>query len=109
MLANSRLIAFGVTTDARRARAFYEGTLGLQFISEDQFAIVYDVNGVRLRIQKVAHYIPQPFTVLGWSVRSIDGTVSQLMARGVNFERYPALDRIRAESGNRPQGRRSFG
>ena len=92
MLANSSLIAFGVTTDAKRARAFYEGTLGLRFISEDEFAIVYDVNGVSLRIQKVGRCVPQPFTVLGWSVASIDGIVTRLMDKGVKLERYPSLE-----------------
>jgi catechol 2,3-dioxygenase-like lactoylglutathione lyase family enzyme len=91
MLANSSLIAFGVTTDAKRARAFYEDTLGLRFISEDEFAIVYDVNGVSLRIQKVGRCVPQPFTVLGWSVASINRIVTRLMDKGVTLERYPSL------------------
>ena len=91
MLTNSRLVAFGATTDTKRARAFYEGMLELQFIFEDDFAIVYDVNGVTLRIQKVAQMYPQPFTVLGWSVSSIDVAVDQLIARGAVFERYASL------------------
>ena len=91
MLANSSLIAFSATTDARRARAFYEGMLELRFMSEDEFAIVYDVNGVSLRIQKVAEIQPQPFTVIGWSVSSIDQTVGQLAEKGAVFERYASL------------------
>ena len=43
MPPNSSLVAFGATTNGNGARAFYEGTLELQFISEDEFAIVYDV------------------------------------------------------------------
>jgi len=91
MLTNSRLVAVGATTDTKRARAFYEGMLELQFIFEDDFAIVYDVNGVTLRIQKIAQMYPQPFTVLGWSVSSIDVAVDQLIARGAVFERYASL------------------
>ena len=91
MLTNSRLVAFGAATDTKRARAFYEGMLELQFIFEDDFAIVYDVNGVTLRIQKVAQMYPQPFTVLGWCVSSIDAAVDQLIARGAVFERYASL------------------
>jgi len=91
MLADASLVAFGAITDGKRARAFYEGMLGLQFISEDDFAIVYDANGVSLRIQKVAHIQPQAFTVLGWSVSSIDTIVAELMAKGAVFERYAAL------------------
>jgi catechol 2,3-dioxygenase-like lactoylglutathione lyase family enzyme len=91
MLANSSLVAFGATTDAKRARTFYEGVLGLQLISDDDFAIAYDVNGVSLRIQKVEQFRPQPFTVLGWSVSSIDAATSLLIAKGVVFERYSSL------------------
>jgi catechol 2,3-dioxygenase-like lactoylglutathione lyase family enzyme len=91
MLATASLVAFSATTDAKKARAFYEGMLELPFVSEDEFAIVYDLNGVSLRIQKVACVIPQPFTVLGWSVSSIDMAVSGLMARGAVFERYTSL------------------
>ena len=92
MLANENLIAFGATTDSRRARGFFEGVLGLRFVAEDAFSIVYDVNGVSLRIQKVARFIPQPFTALGWSVASIDEIVEQLMKKGVTFERYASLE-----------------
>jgi hypothetical protein len=91
MLATASLVAFSATTDAKKARAFYEGMLELPFVSEDEFAIVYDLNGVSLRIQKVARVIPQPFTVLGWSVSSIDMAVNGLMARGAVFERYTSL------------------
>src|SRR5215470_11706549 len=91
MLADASLVGFGATTDGKRARAFYEGVLELQFISEDDFAIVYDANGVSLRIQKVAHIRPHAFTVLGWSVSSIDTIVAELMAKGAVFERYASL------------------
>ena len=48
----SSLIAFLATTDSARARAFYEGVLGLRFVSEDGFAVVYDVQGIELRIRR---------------------------------------------------------
>ena len=53
MLGGFNLIAFLATTDAVRARAFYEGVLGLSFVSEDDFAVVYDIGGIELRVQKV--------------------------------------------------------
>jgi hypothetical protein len=92
MLANSSLVAFVATTDATEAHAFYGSLLELQFISEDDFAIVYDASGVRLRIQKVASFLPQPFTVLGWSVMSIEQTVGKLLEKGVTFQRYASLE-----------------
>jgi catechol 2,3-dioxygenase-like lactoylglutathione lyase family enzyme len=91
VLGNSKIIAFAATADSARARAFYEGVLGLQFVSDDAFAIVYDADGVQLRIQKVQALTPQPFTQLGWSVPSIDAAVEALTSRGAVFERYANL------------------
>ena len=50
MLGDSDLVAFLATTDAPRARVFYEGVLGLRFVSDDPFAVVYNVQGIELRL-----------------------------------------------------------
>jgi catechol 2,3-dioxygenase-like lactoylglutathione lyase family enzyme len=92
MLAASRIIAFAATADSERSRAFYERVLGIRFISEDEFAVVYDVQGVELRIQKVSAFAPQPHTQLGWSVSSIVEVVQTLEERGAVFERYSFLE-----------------
>lgn len=89
MLNNAPIIAFAATVDSTNARAFYEDVLGLRCVTDDQFALVVDANGVQLRIQKVAALAPQPHTLLGWSVISIDFAVRNLASRGVAFERYP--------------------
>ena len=88
----SSLIAFLATTDSARTRAFYEGVLGLRFVSEDGFAVVYDVQGIELRIQKVERFEPQPHTALGWQVASIERSVREIAARGGAFERYTFLE-----------------
>ena len=38
MLSDQNIVAFVPTTDFGRARAFYEGVLGLRFKQEDGFA-----------------------------------------------------------------------
>lgn len=50
MLASCDVIAFVATTSAERARAFYESVLGLELLYEEPFALVFDVNGVMLRV-----------------------------------------------------------
>ena len=92
MLANNPIIAFIPTRDAAVARTFYEGLLGLRFISHDQFALVMDANGTMLRITRVGDFTPFPFTILGWHVTNIDQTVADLTAKGLNFQRYNFLD-----------------
>ena len=106
MLDGCSLMAFAATTDAAKARAFYEGVLGLHFISEDDFAIVYDVQGIELRIQKVATLHPQPHTALGWSVTAIDQIVRDIAARGGRFERYDFLEQDDAGIWKSPSGAR---
>src|SRR5258707_10040729 len=87
----SKIMAFAATTDSAKARAFYEGVLGLGCVSDDAFAVVYDVGGVELRIQKVQALTPQSHTQLGWSVSAIDKVVEALGGRGAVFERYSYL------------------
>jgi len=91
MLGAAKLVAFGATTDAARARAFYGETLGLAIRYEDDFALVLDANGVELRLQKVASLTPPGFTTLGWQVSDIETVLEALSQRGVATERYPWL------------------
>jgi len=91
MLGTEKVVAFGATMDAARAAQFYGETLGLALRSEDDFAVVFDVNGVELRLQKVPALTPAGFTVLGWQVRAIDPVIDTLTARGVATERYAWL------------------
>jgi catechol 2,3-dioxygenase-like lactoylglutathione lyase family enzyme len=92
MLATKPLIAFIPTQDAARARTLYESTLGLRFVSDDCFAVVFEANGIMLRIVRVGNFTPQPFTVLGWEVQDIDATVAEMSANGVEFCLYPFLE-----------------
>jgi len=91
MLGSARLTAFVATTDSARSRPFYESVLGLRFLSDDRFALVFDSNGTTLRIQKVERFQPLPFTALGWQVAGIQHVVSTLTKLGVAFERYSFL------------------
>jgi catechol 2,3-dioxygenase-like lactoylglutathione lyase family enzyme len=92
MLTTSKLMAFVATRDGVRARAFYEGTLGLKVLSDDDFALALDAGGTTLRVQKVGDLSPHPFTALGWEVDDIDATIDALRTRGIVFQRFPGLD-----------------
>lgn len=88
MLGSHKLIGFAPIRDAARARAFYEGVLGLRFVSDDPFALVLDAGGRMLRLVKMKDFTPAPFTVLGWEAPGIEAVVSALGKRGVVFERF---------------------
>ncbi len=53
MLESSDIVAFSWSTDLARARGFYEHTLGLRCIEQNEFACVFDVNGTMLRVTAV--------------------------------------------------------
>jgi predicted enzyme related to lactoylglutathione lyase len=91
-LAGSPLIAFLATTKAKRARKFYEQTLGLKVSEDSPFALVVDANGTMVRIQKVEAFTPHLFTALGWGVDDIAAIVRDLAKKGVVFNRYPGLE-----------------
>ena len=89
MLDSASVIGFIPTKDFRRAKDFYSEVMGLRFVSEDGFALVFESGGTIVRVVKVADFTPQGFTVLGWQVDDIRESVSSLAKRGIEFERYP--------------------
>lgn len=92
-LAEQPVIAFVATTDPERARAFYRDQLGLTLVSDElPFALVFDVNGVMLRITAVRDLQPAGYTILGWKVEDIRAAVSAMQGRGVAFERYSGME-----------------
>ena len=89
MLASHKIMAFAPTLDANKARPFYEGILGLRVLSQDNFALALDANGIMLRVTNVPpSFKRQAFTILGWQVPDIAKSVSDLKQKGVYFERY---------------------
>ena len=88
MLGTHKLMAFVATTNAARARTFYEGTLGLRLIADEPYSIVFDAHGTMLRVQKVRELALAPYTALGWDVPDIRAAIRELSKKGVAFERF---------------------
>jgi catechol 2,3-dioxygenase-like lactoylglutathione lyase family enzyme len=86
MLGSTNIVAFVPITDSARAREFYEGKLGLRFVKDDGFAVVFEANGIRVRAAKMKEVNPSHFTILGWEVKPIEQAVTSLRERGVHFE-----------------------
>ena len=93
ILGGSEIIAFAPTTDPAKARAFYEGVLGLRLVADEKpFALVFDANGTMLRVTTVRELKAQPFTILGWRVPDIESTIDKLAAAGVEFLRFQGMN-----------------
>jgi catechol 2,3-dioxygenase-like lactoylglutathione lyase family enzyme len=89
-LSTNAPIAFIPTTDADAARNFYETVLGLNFVSEDNFALVFRVGSAQtmLRVVRAPQpFTPNHFTIFGWEVDDIHATIADLATRGVEFLR----------------------
>jgi len=84
-------VSFFATAKPEESRYFFETILKLQCLSDDPFALLFDLGVTSLRIQKVEAVMKVNYTVLGWEVDDIQTSVSELTKRGVQFERYAQL------------------
>lgn len=97
-------ILFLTTADADRSREFYESMLGLSFVCDEPYALVFMVGDVALRIQKVDAVTAAAHTVLGWSVPDIEESVQSLAEKGVQFRRYQHIQQDDAGVWESPGG-----
>jgi catechol 2,3-dioxygenase-like lactoylglutathione lyase family enzyme len=104
MLKSAQVILFLAITDADRSRCFYEDVLGLTFVSDDPFALVFEIDDRVLRLAKVESMTPAPYTVLGWQVADIYLTVENLVAKGVEFQIFAGMDHDHRAVWNSPSG-----
>jgi catechol 2,3-dioxygenase-like lactoylglutathione lyase family enzyme len=90
-LSEYRVGAAIAVSDIDRARAFYEGKLGLAPATDHEPAdnVTYRCGG-----DSVIHVFLSPFagtaksTMAGWDVPDIEAVVDELTSRGVPFEHY---------------------
>ena len=104
-LGRCNIIGFITIVDVPRARDFYRDTLGLRFVAEEQpFALVFDANGIMLRLVMAKEVPPAHGTVLGWQVPEITSTVRKLTQAGVRFERYEGMNQDEQGIWSSPNG-----
>lgn len=88
-------IGFIPTTKAEEAKAFYRDVLGLTFVSDDEYAMIFLVGPEpegMLRIVRMPAYTPAQYTIYGWEVDDIHAKVAELKSRGVEFIRFSFFD-----------------
>ena len=91
MLADKKLKAFVAATKPDKAKLFYQHTLGLKLLSEDDYGLEFEINGALLRVAIVQELKPQKFTILGWNVDDISSTIKSLNDKNVFCEKYDFL------------------
>lgn len=106
MLGDQEPMAFVATSRAGEALIFYRDVLGLTFVADEPFALVFQMGQVMLRIQKAEGHRPLPYTSLGWKVRGIAGRVAALKERGATFERFDGFNQDESDVWTAPSGAR---
>ncbi len=91
-LSKYNIVGFITIVNIDRAKEFYGETLGLPLISEEApYALVFDANGIMLRLGMAKELPPPTGTVLGWQVPDATAAIRDLEQSGVHFERYDHL------------------
>jgi len=90
-----KVVGFIPTKRPDLAKSFYAETLGLRFLADEPFALVFESSGTMLRIQKLPDsqpFTPGENTLIGWEIDDIESEVKALSQKGVPFQRFPGME-----------------
>jgi predicted enzyme related to lactoylglutathione lyase len=87
MLSDFPMNGFVPVADGDRARAFYEGVLGLELADDNEYVATYRSGSNNIMLQKGMQTPPAERTIVGWEVSNIREVIQQLTERGVKFLR----------------------
>ena len=92
MLGTKDAAATIAVRDLERARAFYEDTLGLTSVQEDQGGVVYKSGNSVVLVYPSEYAGTNQATAASWAVGDdFDAIVDDLRSKGVSFEHYDDL------------------
>jgi catechol 2,3-dioxygenase-like lactoylglutathione lyase family enzyme len=92
ILQAAKPVAIICTRDRARAAAFYRDTRGLRMKLEDDYAVVFDVGGIDVRVSTVPDFTPHEHTVLGFSVSDVTAAVKARREKGVTCNIYKGFN-----------------
>ena len=78
--------------DIPRAKEFYGETLGLRVTEENGMLTLHIAGDRPTLVYPKPDHTPATFTILNFPVDDIDAVVDDLVARGIQFERYETVD-----------------
>lgn len=88
MFKETRAFSSFSADDIPRAKSFYQGVLGLEVSETMGMLRLHLAGGGEVLIYPKPNHVPATFTVLGFSVPSIERAVEGLTGLGVKFEIY---------------------
>lgn len=91
MLKDAVIQAMVTTSRPEASKKFYQETLGLTLLSEDQFGIQFAGKIGFLRVAKAPGMIPAAHAVMNFMVEDAVAGAKALAAKGVKLERFSFL------------------
>ncbi len=89
MFKDNRAFSGFSVDDIAKAKAFYNGTLGMDVTEANGMLELHIANGGHVIVySKGPQHTPATFTVLNLPVKRIEPAVDELTKRGVTFEHY---------------------
>jgi catechol 2,3-dioxygenase-like lactoylglutathione lyase family enzyme len=94
MLTDSEAFSGFAVDDLQAAQAFYEQTLGLKttLIEAAGQLTLHLAGGRDTFVYEKPDFVPANYTILNFPVDDVEGTVDELTAQGVAFERYEGFE-----------------
>lgn len=91
--------------DLDAARSFYRDTLGLKVTDEEMGILTLHLAGDRpTMVYPKPDFTPATYTILNFPVEDVDAAVDDLIARGVEFERYEGFEQDEKGIARDPRG-----
>jgi catechol 2,3-dioxygenase-like lactoylglutathione lyase family enzyme len=88
MLGSNTITPLLGTVKAEAAKAFYADVLGLKFVTDDGYAMVFEGKNANVRVSRVPVVSPTQYAVLAFRVDDIEKSIDELTAKGVIFARF---------------------
>lgn len=93
MLRDKDSAAIVAVSKMGEARAFYEETLGLEYVEGDDNVMQFKTGATTLVVYRSDFAGTNKANAVVWGVGDeIESIVADLRAKGVQFERYPGMD-----------------
>jgi catechol 2,3-dioxygenase-like lactoylglutathione lyase family enzyme len=88
MLSDRDIVATVAVKNLEAARKFYQNTLGLPLITENQEALTFKSGRSMLFVYRSQYASTNKATAATWLADDVEELVRTLKGRGVNFEHY---------------------
>jgi catechol 2,3-dioxygenase-like lactoylglutathione lyase family enzyme len=92
VFTSTRAFSGFAVDDIDKAQSFYGDTLGIHTTVENGILTLHVTDGHDILIYPKPDYTPATYTILNFPVDDLDSAVDDLVARGVQFERYDGFE-----------------